>query len=276
MSKYCFIILMVLILTACQNNKESYRAGSVQSNVIVLEQKFEINGLNRERQIRIYLPQDYYESDQKFPVVYMHDGQNLFDDSTSYAVEWGVDERLNQLAVTSAFKLIVVGIDHGDEKRLDEMSIWESRGNGKAEGEEYLKFIVNQVKPFIDSTYRTLPDRDKTTIIGSSMGGFISLYAIYRYPEVFGKAGIFSATLYTDMIYNFTLNNPIPKDSRLFLLVGGNEGDMKNKTEKMYRSILKSRHPPENLNLIIDPKMDHNEILWSKQFIPSIRWLYSK
>lgn len=261
---------------ACQNEKESSRPSTIQSNVIVLEQEFEIPGLNRNRQIRIYLPVDYHESEQKYPVIYMHDGQNLFDDSTSYAGEWGVDESLNQLAATSAFKLIVVGIDNGQEKRLNEMSPWKSKEFGKAEGREYMDFIVFHIKPFIDSTYRTIPDRDNTAIMGSSMAGLISHYAIYKYPEVFGKAGIFSPYWYTDLVYDYTVENPIPKHSRLFLLIGGKEGDMIDASQKMYNNILESGHPIENVNLIIIPEADHNEVLWRKQFLPAVDWLFSR
>lgn len=280
-SRTLLILFLSVFLSFCSSNsdnkKESSRPSTVQSNVRVLEKKFEMPGLNRDRQIRIYLPKDYQLSDQKYSVLYMHDGQNLFDDSTSYAGEWGVDESLNQLAETSEFKLIVVGIDHGREKRISEMSPWKKKVFDKAKGREYMEFIVYHIKPFIDSTYRTLPDRNNTAIMGSSMAGLISHYAIYSYPEVFGKAGIFSPSWYSDLVYDYTLNNPIPKDSRLFLLVGGKEGDMNiDASKKMYNYILESGHPKENLNLIIDPEEDHNEVLWRKQFVPAIRWLFSR
>jgi predicted alpha/beta superfamily hydrolase len=207
----------------------------------------------------------------------MHDGQNLFDNLTSYVGEWGIDESLNQLSVSSNFDLIVVGIDNGQEKRMNELSPWENKEFGKAEGEEYMEFIVKQIKPFIDSTYRTFPDRENTAIMGSSMGGLISHYAIYKYPEIFGKAGIFSSSYwYSDEVFDYTLVNPIPKDARLFLMVGKKEGDMVFDSQKMYNLILETGHPKENVSLIIDPEGEHNEASWRKQFVPAVKWLFAQ
>ena len=264
---------------ACGNVDQSdiKMPSSAQPNVTVLEQKFTINGLNRERQIRIYLPEDYNKSEELYPVLYMHDGQNLFDDSTSYVGEWGVDENLNQLAKESGLKLIVVGIDNGGEKRMNELSPWENAKYGAAEGEAYMEFIVKQIKPFIDSTYRTLDDRDNTAIMGSSMGGLISHYAIYNYPEVFGKAVIFSPSYwFSDDVYSFTESDPVPHSARIWLEIGKKEGNAVDDVEKMYSHILSTGHPAENLHMVIDPEGEHNESSWRRQFTPAIIWLFQQ
>ncbi|WP_378182198.1 alpha/beta hydrolase [Aquimarina sp. SS2-1] len=292
--KHIYLVLIVVIIFGCKesiknsgNTQETelkktetdtiINKTTAQPNVHVLEKPFEIAGLNRDRQVRIYLPTNYKKSEKKYPVLYMHDAQNLFDKFTSYAGEWEVDESLNQLAKTSGIELIVVGIDNGAEKRMNELSPWKNDQFGAAEGEAYMEFIVKQIKPYIDNNYRTLSDTDNTAIMGSSMGGLISHYATYQYPEVFGKVGIFSPSYwYANDVFTFTKTNPIPKETRLFLLVGKKEGDgMSENTIKMYDQILSSKHPKGNIQMIIDPKGEHNEALWKKHFPAAIKWLFA-
>jgi len=280
MKKIHFLSTVLIIATviSCDNKaEEKPRPSTAESNVFVLEQHFKIAGLNRSRQIRVYLPPEYDSSEQHYPVLYMHDGQNLFDDSTSYVGEWGIDESLNQLAKESDFRLIVVGIDNGQEKRMNELSPWGNKKYGAAEGEAYMKFIVNQIKPYIDNKYRTLRDRDNTAIMGSSMGGLISHYAIYNYPQVFSKAGIFSPSYwYSEQVFSFTKDNPVPEDARLYLIIGKQEGNAVDDTEKMYAHILNTGHPKNNLSMNVDSDGDHNESSWRKQFIPAIKWLFEQ
>ncbi len=273
--KHLFFILLVLITVSCKQKEEKPKEPTAQPNVIVIDNLFEMPGLNRTRQIRIYLPPNYDKSDKKYPVVYMHDAQNLFDNATSYAGEWGVDESLNELSTLSDLELIVVGIDNGEEKRMNELSPWENTEFGKAEGKQYMEFIVNTIKPYIDTTFRTQKDREHTAIMGSSMGGLISHYALYKYPEVFSKAGIFSPSYwFSENVFSFTYNHPIPKDSRIFLLIGKKEGwDMVKNTRKMNKYIISS-HPEKNLKLVVDPKGEHNEAFWRKQFTPTVAWLF--
>jgi predicted alpha/beta superfamily hydrolase len=275
--KVLFVILLASTTFSCTEESDTPRSSSAEANVLVLEQQFIIAGLNRSRQIRIYLPPDYDSTNQDYPVLYMHDGQNLFDDSTSYVGEWGIDESLNQLARESDFRLIVVGIDNGQEKRMNELSPWENKEFGPAEGEQYMKFIVNQIKPYIDNTYRTLSDRDNTAIMGSSMGGLISHYAIYNYPQVFSKAGIFSPSYwYSADLYPYTQQNPVPEDARLFLEIGMKEGNAVEDTQKMHDFILSTGHPKDNISIIIDPDGEHTEGSWRKQFVPAIKWLFEQ
>lgn len=168
------------------------KASSAQANVSLLPELLQIPGLNRQRQIRVYVPPGYANSQRRYPVLYMHDGQNLFDAATAYAGEWRVDETLNALSESGQLELIVVGIDNGQEKRMTELNPWSHPRFGVAQGREYMEFVVEVVKPLIDRRYRTKADRANTAIMGSSMGGLISHYAINQYPEVFSKAGIFS------------------------------------------------------------------------------------
>ncbi|MEP1564795.1 alpha/beta hydrolase, partial [Ekhidna sp.] len=228
---------MLLILAGCEHNQA--KTSTATDNVEVLSQEFEMPGLDRLRKIRVYLPPNYSSSEKSFPVLYMHDGQNLFDDKTSYVGEWGVDEALNQLHNQNKLSLIVVGVDNGQAQRMNELSPWQNNKYGVAEGEQYMQFIVEQVKPYIDSHYRTLADQQNTAIMGSSMGGLISHYAILKYRNTFSKAGIFSPSFwYSEQVYKFTEQNAPDEKARLFYLMGGNEGsDSVANMEKMVHQI---------------------------------------
>ena len=173
-----------------------------KGGIVVLEiVPFYITSFEQERLIRIYLPKNYASEDQSYPVLYMHDGQNIFQDDdaiggTSLKIENYLDE--NEL------KVIVVGIDQNSEERLDEYCPWrcgeyskkflgkEALDGGK--GEQYVEFIVNELKPFIDHNYRTL--KEHTAMAGISLGGLISTYAMCRYPQIFKNIAILSSAFY--------------------------------------------------------------------------------
>ena len=262
------------LLAACHG--EAPPASSASAGVEILP-PLTMKPLGRERVIRIYLPPDYARSDNRYPVVYMHDGQNLFDDATSYSGEWGVDESLDELATASGPELIVVGIDNGGEKRTNELSPWPNADAGDAEGEGYMDFIVNQLKPMIDQQYRTLSDRDNTAIFGSSMGGLISHYAIIRYPGVFSKAGVFSPSYwFSPEVYDYTRERPPADDARLYLMIGEREGDESAEDLlTMEKELLELGHPPSNLHTEVVPDGEHHETLWRAQFARAITWLFA-
>lgn len=258
-----------------EHDAQKTRKSTKAENVLIIANKFKIAGLDRERTVRIYLPPGYDASNEAYAVIYAHDGQNLFDDSTSYVGEWGIDESLNRLSEEKGLNLIVVGIDNGQEKRMNELSPWANEKFGEGEGDAYMNFIVEQVKPFVDSTYRTLPDREHTAIMGSSMGGLISHYAIYRFPKIFGKAIIFSPSYwYSDKVWNFTKDNPLPHDARIWMEIGQHEGNAVDDTERMFKQIRKSGHPKDQIVELVDPEGEHNETSWRRQFVPAILWLF--
>ena len=254
-------------------------------NVSILSEKFKMPQLNRERRIWIYLPPDYDSSKQSYPVVYMHDGQNLFDVLTSYSGEWEIDETLNKLYQERGLKLIVVGVDNGGAKRLDEYSPWKNTKYGGGEGDAYMDFLVSTLKPYIDSHFRTLPDKANTGIIGSSMGGLISHYAALKYPEVFGKIGVFSpAFWFAPEITEYSRTHGNIKDTKIYFLAGGKEGENVafneiNQTVKdmntMAGVLKKEGFPLENMKLKVEPEGQHNEKLWRNNFEETICWLFS-
>lgn len=252
-------------------------APPLESSRVEILKPLTMTQLGRERAIRVYLPPDYAQSDRRYPVVYMHDGQNLFDDAASYSGEWGVDESLDELASTSGLALIVVGIDNGGEQRINELSPWPNVEIGDAEGEAYMDFIVNQLKPTIDQKYRTLTDRNNTAIFGSSMGGLISHYAITRYPEVFSKAGIFSPSYwFSPDVYDYTRERPPSNDARLYLMIGELEGkEGIDKLLTMKKELLQLGHPPINLHTEVVPGGEHHETSWREHFAHAITWLFA-
>ena len=147
------------------------------TNVSVISTAFAMPQLGRTRRVWLYL----------------QNGQNVFDRLTAFAGEWGVDETLNQLAASGQEPTgcIVVAIDNGPN-RLDEYSPWNNPAYGGGQGDLYVDFLVQTLKPYIDATYRTLPGRENTGVAGSSMSALITTYAALREPAVFGKVGVFS------------------------------------------------------------------------------------
>ncbi|RJG15467.1 alpha/beta hydrolase [Massilia cavernae] len=252
------------------------RPSTALPGVSVLPVKLDIPGLDRKRQLRLYLPPGYATSGKRYPVLYMHDGQNLFDNATSYASEWKVDETLDALAKEGKLELIVVGIDNGEQKRMTELNAWSSERFGQAEGKQYMDFIVKVVKPTIDKEYRTLPDRANTAVMGSSMGGLISHYAINEYPDVFSKAGVFSPAYWTAVpVFDFVNAKPAPKDARVYMLMGSEEGEsMVPDAERMAALLVKTGHPTSNLSMKVVPGAKHNEGFWSGEFRDAVLWMF--
>ncbi len=155
------------------------------------------------RDVKVMLPRGY-NAKKAYPVIYMHDGQMLFDSTTTWnKKEWGVDEVVDSLIKAQKIKsVIVVGINNTTNRYLEympnkpqeELRIIDrsDKFKGQILSDEYLKFLVEELKPFIDANYSTLTDRDNTFILGSSMGGLISCYAISEHPDVFGGAACMS------------------------------------------------------------------------------------
>jgi predicted alpha/beta superfamily hydrolase len=262
---------------AADKPADSPKASTALPGVSLLGSPVEMPGLERKRQLRLYLPPGYATSGKRYPVLYMHDGQNLFDAATAYAGEWKVDETLDALAKEGKLELIVVGIDNGQEKRMTELNAWDNPKFGKGEGREYTDFIVKTVKPMIDQNYRTLPDRAHTAIMGSSMGGLASHYALAQYPEVFSKAGVFSPAYWTAQpSFAFVAAKPVPKDARVFLLMGGKEGPQMNAdVKRMAEVVQKTGHPAANTVLKIVPQAEHNEAFWAGELREALLWMFA-
>lgn len=263
---------------------DSAKASTASGNVFIISEDFEIPQLNRKRRIWVYLPPNYNTANASFPVIYMHDGQNLFDSKTAYSVEWNVDETLNRLFRDKNMSFIVVGIDNGGDSRLDEYSPFKNEEYGGGEGDAYLEFIVNNLKPYIDKNYKTLKDKNNTAIIGSSMGGLISHYAALNYPEVFGKAAIFSPSFWfaSTEIIEHAKTNAQKINSKLYYLAGAKEGDVKEneissmvtEMNQMVELLKANGISPKNIQSKIVSDGEHNEKFWSEEFEDAILWLF--
>jgi len=248
------------------------RVSTASKNVHVIDTAFLIPQLNRTRRIWIYLPPGYASSNKKYPVLYMHDGQNVLDNSTSFAGEWGVDEILDSIS-TRKKEIIVVAIDHGGAKRINEYCPYDMEKFGKGEGDRYVDFLVKTLKPFIDKNYRTERAKQSTFIAGSSMGGLISMYAILKYPKVFGGAGVFSPAFWVGpKIFDDIRTNGKKVDSKIYFYCGKQETetmepDMEKAFEEM-RKVSKSK-----MACIVRPDGKHTESTWREEFPLFYLWL---
>ena len=234
----------------------------------------EMSSLQRKRTYRVYLPSGYADSERRYPVLYMHDGQNLFDDATSYVGEWGVDESLNQLARDCDLEVIVVGVDHGDKLRVTELNPYDNARFGKGEGNAYVDFLVKELKPKIDREFRTLPDRAHTAIMGSSLGGLISNHAINRYPDVFGSAGLLSPSYWiAPQMFAATASNAALKNTRIYLAAGGMEGESMTEGFTQMQTLLQQKAGADTWQAKLDAEGEHNEAFWQRVFPQAISWM---
>jgi len=161
-------------------------------------QTITVPGFLDGRRVWVSLPAGYDKPpDRRYPVLYMFDGQNVFNEATSFVGEWRVDETLATLtAAGQVTPLIVVAVDNGGAARLAEYTPWADAGlTGSGRGRDHLQQWVQVLLPWINAHYRTLPGPTHTGLAGSSLGGLMSLYGGYRYPNVFGRVGAFSPTL---------------------------------------------------------------------------------
>jgi predicted alpha/beta superfamily hydrolase len=266
----------------------------------IIIDKLYFKELELERTIRVYLPSSLeINPDLKLPVIYMHDGQNLFDRSTSaYGHIWDVHNTIESKLNDSFKGVIVVGIDNGGGlERLDEYSPWvstkveelkelnlEGRNVGGL-GEKYSLDLVNTLKPYIDNKYPVLTDKSNTYIIGSSMGGVISLYIGVKYPEIFSSVGAFSTAVWfcEEELLNYIKNIDIKSNQRWYLDIGTNETSNPNYeafnkiyvdgTMNVYNSLKTIGVKDDNIKLIIEDGAVHNEDAWARRFKNAFEWI---
>ena len=263
-----FVLLLCCLIQSFTFGQESTAGKNVSTFSIASPE------LKTTKKIWVYLPKGYETSAQKYPVIYMHDAQNLFDSQTSYVGEWNVDETLDSLNA----KVIVIGIEHGGEKRIDELTPFKHEKYGGGQANAYLDFIVNTLKPKIDATYRTKTNAKNTAMIGSSLGGLVSFYAAVKYPEVFGKIGCFSpAFWFCRKEMNELLNQTEKFDTKVYFLCGDNEGDADVITdlEKIEYWVNTKRCECKKKNKkVIVKGGQHNEKLWRESFKKAYLWLF--
>jgi len=268
---------MLTMAAAVMPVRSAERASTAGPTVRAFTPPLALSGLGVPRKLRVYLPPDYADGTRRYPVIYMFDGQNLFDDATSYAGEWGIDEAMDALARDDGIAVIVIGIDHGGERRMQELiPFWDVRFLPN-QGEAFLVDVVDGIKPFVDANYRTRPGRADTVVFGSSLGGLEANYAIHHRPNVFGKAGVFSPSFWiSDAPYAQARTARLPADSRVYLYMGGKEGDTAIADTERMAALLRERPDGDaNVALHVVADAEHNEAAWRAEFPRAVRWLFA-
>jgi len=258
---------------------------TLAANARVLTDSFRLPQLGgRTRRIWLYLPPGYAQNKAKrYPVLYLQDGQNVFDEATAFAGEWGVDETLNQLAAAGQDPrgCIVVAVDNGGDRRLDEYSPWANVAyKHGGEGDRYTDFLALTLKPYLDAHYRTQPVAAHTAIAGSSMGGLIALYAGLKYPQVFGRVGVFSPAIWfakDSLLHYEQQHRPAPLTSRFYFVAGPAESETMLPLMVAARNGLLARGvPPKHLLLKAPADGQHAEWFWRREFGAAYRWLLAE
>lgn len=224
--------------------------------------------LGNRRNLLVYTPASYARGDARYPVIYMHDGQNLFDAATSFAGDWGLKSAL-AWASRRGLEAIVVGIPNMGVARIDEYTPFMDPKAGGGNGDRYLDYLINTVKPLVDARFRTLPDRTHTGIAGSSLGGLISLYAYFRYPSVFGFAAALSPALWFANGAILDVAEQAPRvPGRVYFDVGLREGEAHVILARRLRDVLlaKGYEPHRELRWVEDQEGRHHESAWGKRF----------
>lgn len=243
----------------------------------VISESFVIPQLIKTRRVAALLPHNYHQTDRRYPVLYLQDGQNLFDEHAPFG-NWGVDKRLAEMAERGTGDIIVISIDHAEKERISEFTPSQQTRLGVGDGKKYAQFLTETLKPYVDKHFRTLPDRAHTGIGGSSMGGLISIYAGLLYPEVYGNLMIFSPSLWVIPQMQFqTMNFNNIRGSKIYLYAGEGESKTMIPLVKRFKEALEKhlQHPADVVfHLTFDPNGIHNEARWGQEFTPAVEWLF--
>lgn len=242
-------------------------------------------GSSRRRRVDVHLPLGYGQSRTlRYPVLYMWDGQNLFDPYRAFAGSaWYVGASLDLLVAAGEIPpMIVVGIDHGGRDRLSELSPWADEAHqARGEGDRFLEFAIEVVKPTVDRLLRTHRGPEYTALAGSSMGGLMTLYAHLKEPRVFSRAAAFSPSVHfaRGALLDYVPTVSPVADSRLYLDIGGQEsGSTSHLTAQRARDLdarLRAQGWTEPAyRWRFDRRGTHSEASWAERFPEAMRYLW--
>ncbi len=269
---------------------EAYEGGAARvAGTVKVLRDVRSEQLANTRDILVYLPPSYLTANQTYPTLYMHDGQNLFDQTTSFAGEWRVDEALEALAAEGR-EAIVVGVPNVGADRLQEYSPFRDTRFGGGRAADYVRFVVETVKPLVDEAFRTTGEREGTATIGSSMGGLLSLYAFFERPDVFGAVGAVSPSVgFARGALIDYLERARFVGGRIYLDVGTHEGHPRNRDPlelrrepgayvRMVREardllVRKGYREGPDLLYVEAEGAVHNEAAWAARFPRALRFL---
>lgn len=238
--------------------------------------------LRNQRNFIVYLPPRYHEQPQRrFPVLYMHDGQNLFDAATSFVpgMDWHVGHTADDFILTGAVQpLIIVGIYNIGKSRIHEYTPTKAPRLGGGRADRYAKFLIQEVMPFIQREYRALPDPRLTGIGGSSLGGLSSLYLGLKHPQIFGRLAALSPSVWWNqgVIHRFAAAAPVEPRPRIWLDIGTNEGPRIVQEVEQFRDILLQKGWQLGKDLYYQRMegAEHNEAAWAQRVGPFLQFLY--
>ncbi|MFA5619011.1 MAG: alpha/beta hydrolase-fold protein [Weeksellaceae bacterium] len=246
--------------------------------VELVSEEFFIPQLDKTRKVWALLPHDYYRSHRKYPVLYLQDAQNLFREGSAFG-NWEIDKKLSVLAEYGRGDIIVIAVEHGGEDRIKEYVFENPKLTQSAEGKKYVRFVTDTLKPYIDSKYRTLKDRDNTGIGGSSLGALISIYCGVLYPEVYSKLLLFSPSLWVEPENNYPLVGLQEQfHTKVYIYGGKQEGSQMTNRVKSFENVMlkwqKMKLFDFEIRTVINEDGQHQEFFWSQEFPKAVEWLY--
>lgn len=233
------------------------------------------------RDLIVYLPPDYENEDRHYPVLYLHDGQNLFDPETAYVrgKDWKADETAEALIRAGEIEpVIIVGIFNTGDHRIEEYTPTRDRKLGGGHAELYGRMLVEELKPFIDERYRTLRGPHNTGLGGSSLGGLATLYLGFSYPEVFGKLAVLSPSVWWDnkaILKIISKAQPKPR-LRIWLSMGTDESNTGVRDSNLlYKTLIaKGWQDGDDLHYEVIPGAKHEEAAWAERVRDVLRFLF--
>ena len=244
----------------------------------IISEKFFIPQLNRTRKIWALLPHDYRETEKTYPVLYLQDAQNLFNEGSPFG-NWEIDQKMSILTEYGRGDVIIIAIENGREDRIKEYVLDNESITQNAEGKKYIRFLADTLKPYVDSVYRTKPEREFTGIGGSSLGGLISIYSGFLYPEVYSKLMIFSPSLWINPENNYPqMNFKNPYDIKVYMYGGEKEGSEMTERIHLFEETMEGWEDSHSLQFTfktsINPEGRHQEFYWSQEFPRAMEWLF--
>ena len=244
-------------------------------------EQFASRFLRNQRDLIVYTPPAYFDQpDRRYPVLYLHDGQNLFDGATSFipGQDWHVGPTADEGILSGAVEpLIIVGM-YNTKARIREYTPTHVPKLGGGRADRYAKFLMDEVKPFIDREYRTLSGAENTGIGGSSLGGLVSLYLGLKYSRRFGRIAALSPSVWWNqqVIHRFARATPVEPRPRIWLDIGTREGPRIVQDVEKFRDVLleKGWKLEQDLHYERVEGAEHNEAAWAQRVGPFLRFLF--
>jgi predicted alpha/beta superfamily hydrolase len=287
------VAMMLLCARASADSAPPPTSAPVKRHTVVGDlrshEHFKSKILDNERTLYVWLPPGYEKNAARYPVLYMHDGENLFDAAIGDGgAEWKMDESATRLIQLGKIQpIIIVGIANTSNRIAEYTPTNDPHfPNSVAAGEKYCRFILEEVKPFIDKTYRTRPEKESSAIAGSSLGALISLYIVREHPDVFGMCGAMSTSLWWDnfrTVREADANASWAKGHKIWLDIGTAEGNPHDSAiylalNRRMRDDLMAAGMTigKDLTYYEARGADHSALAWSRRVEPMLVFFFGK